>query len=63
MDRGLNGVYLVQNPEGEHLIFKAVSRDDVTAQIHISAKSAAAVESLAGRTPRYEEVNHFPRSS
>ncbi|MDR3613301.1 MAG: phosphotransferase [Candidatus Obscuribacterales bacterium] len=60
MERGLNGAYLVQNAEGDHLIFKAVSRDDVTPQINISAKSASAVDSLAGRTPRYEEVRFTP---
>ncbi len=56
MERGTNGAYLVEDHQGLPHIFKLVSRDDVTPQISMSARAAAAVDSLAARTPQYERV-------
>ena len=60
MERGTNGAYLIKDKDGVDHIFKLVSPNDVTPQIYSSAKASAAVDSLAARTPRYEEVKYTP---
>jgi hypothetical protein len=60
MERGTNGAYLIKDKDGIDHIFKLVSPKDVTPQIFSSARASAAVDSLAARTPTYEEVKFTP---
>lgn len=62
MKRGTNGAYLLEDKTGTEHVFKLVATEDVTPQINRSAGAAAAVDSLGGRTPRYEEVRFTPGS-
>jgi hypothetical protein len=60
MERGTRGAYLIRDEEQVKHILKLVSSDNVTPQISRSAQAAAAVDSLASRTPTYEEVKYTP---
>jgi len=47
LEGGARGAYLVKDGQGVDHIFKAVSADDITAQISRSAQAAAAVNSIS----------------